>query len=131
MTTKTFQISENDADTLAGMAQGDLSAELRDVLLALSDAARGESSVTIVEKSKQFTPNEAASILRMSRTHLYKLLDSGEIISHRVGRDRRITLADLRDFESRRQADRRELAERFARHNETRSAAIEELADLL
>jgi len=67
----------------------------------------------------------------MSRTHLYKLLDRGEIVSHRVGRDRRIRLSDLIDFETQRQSDNRELAERFANQQKTRSGAIDELAELL
>jgi excisionase family DNA binding protein len=76
------------------------------------------------------TPNQAAERLGMSRSHLYKLLDRGEIMFHRVGRDRRIRVRDLLDFEAQRQRDRRELAERFARQNETRAAVIDELADL-
>jgi excisionase family DNA binding protein len=64
----------------------------------------------------------------MSRTHLYKLLDRGEIISYRVGRDRRIELKDLAAFESQRQRDRRELAERFATQRQTLAAAIDEVA---
>ena len=31
-----------------------------------------------------YTPAQVAQRLRMSRTHLYKLLDSGQIPSHRV-----------------------------------------------
>ena len=67
----------------------------------------------------------------MSRTHLYRLLDRGEIVSHRVGRDRRIRLSDLIGFETQRQRDNRELAERFANQQKTRSGAIDELAELL
>jgi hypothetical protein len=46
-----------------------------------------------------------------------------------VGRDRRLLLTDLVQFEAARQRDRRELAERFARTAQTRSAAIDELTD--
>ena len=52
-------------------------------------------------------------------------------MSHRVGRDRRIRLADLIAFETQRDHDRRELAERFANQRQTRTGAINELADLL
>ena len=77
------------------------------------------------------TPNQVAERLGMSRSHLYKLLDRGELMSHRVGRDRRIRLADLIAFETQRDHDRRELAERFANQRQTRTGAINELADLL
>lgn len=69
--------------------------------------------------------------LGMSRTHLYKLLDSGEIPCDHVGRDRRIRVHDLLDFEARRMRDRRELAQRFATQRKTRAGAIDEVADLL
>ena len=42
-----------------------------------------------------------------------------------------IGLAEAAEFEQRRQRDRRELAERFAYQQQSRSAAIDELADLL
>lgn len=67
----------------------------------------------------------------MSRTHLYKLLDRGEIPFHRVGRDRRVLLRDLLAFEEIRRGDRAELAERFAHQTATRSGAVDEIADLL
>jgi excisionase family DNA binding protein len=67
----------------------------------------------------------------MSRTHLYKLLDRGEIMFHRVGRDRRIRLRDLVAFEAQRDGDRLELAERFAHQHKTAAAATDEIADLL
>jgi len=42
-----------------------------------------------------------------------------------------IRLSDLIDFETQRQSDNRELAERFANQQKTRSGAIDELAELL
>lgn len=90
----------------------------------------GESLVT-VDGHATLTPNQVAERLGMSRSHLYKLLDRGEIVSHRVGRDRRIRLSDVIAFEAERDHDRRELAERFAKQHETRSGAIDEIADLL
>ena len=45
--------------------------------------------------------------------------------------DRRIRVHDLLEFESRRERDRRELAQRFASQPKTRDGAIDEVADLL
>ena len=73
------------------------------------------------------TPNQVAERLGMSRSHLYKLLDRGELMSHRVGQDRRILLADLIAFETQRDHYRRELAERFANQRQTRTGAINDL----
>ena len=65
----------------------------------------------------------------MSRTHLYKLLDSGHIPSHRVGRDRRIAGRDIVAFERRRQEERRALAERFSNPEAIQRGAIDELVE--
>jgi excisionase family DNA binding protein len=41
---------------------------------------------------------DAARHLRISRSKVYELLASGELPSVRIGRNRRITMADLADF---------------------------------
>ncbi|MEZ5087205.1 MAG: helix-turn-helix domain-containing protein [Tessaracoccus sp.] len=104
--------------------------ELRELLLTLSRCVRDGDEVVVINGSQTLTPNQAATRLGMSRSHLYKLLDRGEIPFHRVGRDRRIRLHDIIEFEEQRQRDRRELAERFARHQQTSNAADDEIADL-
>jgi excisionase family DNA binding protein len=112
-------------------AAAEISPEMLDVIRALSESVRAGAEIAAFEPTASLTPNEAAGRLGMSRAHLYKLLDRGEIAFDRVGRDRRIPLTELVKFEQRRQRDRRELAERFARQQQTRSAAIDEIADLL
>lgn len=113
-------LSELDATAAAA------SPEFRELLLAVRQMLQpGEDETT------ELTPSQAAARLGMSRTHLYKLLDRGEIPFHRVGRDRRIRMSDLCAFEEQRQRDSRELAERFARQNETRNGTIDEIAELL
>jgi excisionase family DNA binding protein len=102
---------------------------LRDLLFGLTISVKNGTDVALLESETELTPAQAASRLKMSRTHLYKLLDRGEIVSHQVGRDRRILLTDLVQFEAARQRARRELAERFARTAQTRSAAIDELIE--
>jgi excisionase family DNA binding protein len=101
--------------------------ELRDLLMTLSSMVKSGADATLLESDAEMTPSQAAAHLKMSRAHLYKLLDRGEIVYHKVGRDRRIRLTDLACFEASRQRDRRELAERFAHVDETRRGAAEEL----
>ncbi len=112
-------------------AAAEISPEMLDVIRALSESVRAGGQIAAFDPTATFTPNEAAERLGMSRTHLYKLLDRGEIAFDRVGRDRRIPIAEIIKFEQRRQRDRRELAERFARQQQTQSAAIDELSDLI
>ena len=118
-------------DALDEFAATGVGPEMRDLLQSVIDCVRAGDDLAAVSPLTVLRPGQAAERLGMSRTHLYKLLDQGEIVSHRVGRDRRILLRDLIVFEERRQRDRRELAERFASQSKTREGAIDELADLL
>nr|WP_306270516.1 helix-turn-helix domain-containing protein [Ornithinimicrobium sp. HY1793] len=104
---------------------------MHELLVSLSRCLREGNEIVAVDSDSTITPSRAASSLGMSRSHLYKLLDSGEIPFHRVGRDRRIRFSDLTSFEEQRQSDRHELAERFASQQRTREGAIEELVDLI
>lgn len=130
-TIETANIPAEQLEALEQYATTNAGPELRDVLLSLTRCVREGAEFAVLDGSEELSPSQAAHRLGMSRTHLYKLLDQGEIVFHRVGRDRRIRVRDLFDFEARRQRDRRELAERFARQQETRAGAIDEVADLL
>lgn len=130
-TFETAKIPAEQLDALEQFAVSEAGPELRAALLSLSHCAREADALVVSSASDTVTPNQAAEHLGMSRTHLYKLLDRGEIVSHRVGRDRRIRLRDLARFEAQRDGDRRELAERFAHQHKTAADAIDEIADLL
>jgi excisionase family DNA binding protein len=130
-TFETANIPSEQLDALEHFAQSKVGPELRAALLSLSRCAREADELIVSGDSETVTPNQAAERLGMSRTHLYKLLDRGEIVFHRVGRDRRIRSRDLLAFEAQRDGDRRELAERFAHQHETAAATTDEIADLL
>lgn len=130
-TLETAKIPSGQLDALDEFARSHAGPELQDLLLSLSRCVREGDEVVVIDGDQTTTPSQAAQRLGMSRTHLYKLLDRGEILSHRVGRDRRIRMHDLLEFEKRHQRDRRELAERFARQRATAAAADNEIADLL
>ena len=72
----------------------------------LSIVARGET-VTYAPISRRLTTQEAADLLNVSRPHLIKLLQKGEIDHEMVGTHRRVALRDVLDYKSRRSAGRR------------------------
>ena len=97
-------------------------------LAALAVSVRCGSDVVVASKERQLTPAQAAQLLNISRTHLYKIMDAGQLPFDRVGRDRRMNLTDVLEFDRTRQTHRRELAERFAHRDRSRKAVIRQLA---
>lgn len=122
----TAEIAE--IESFADAAKSDV---VREVLRDFVSSARSGNQVIAVEDAQTFSPAEAAKKIGMSRTHLYKLLDRGDLPFHRVGSHRKIYAHDLIEFEQKRHKDRIDLAERFAHSHENIAAVDREIADLL
>ncbi len=73
----------------------------------LTEMAQG-NSVTLMPIHAELTTLQAAEILNVSRTDLIKLLESGEISFRKVGNHRRILYQDLREYQNKINAKRRE-----------------------
>ena len=97
-TIHTDGIPAEQIDALDEFAATGVGPEMRDLLQSVIDCVRAGDDLAAVSPLTVLRPGQAAERLGMSRTHLYKLLDQGEIVSHRVGRDRRILLRDLIEF---------------------------------
>jgi excisionase family DNA binding protein len=85
---------------------------------ALMFVVRGMAAgmtMTLVPSGKQLTTQQAAEILHVSRPHLIKLLDRGEIPFEKVGTHRRLLIDDVLEYRKRRADERREQLDELSR----------------
>lgn len=113
-------------DALAHLPQA---SPLTRALGALVSSVKAGTDVVVAEADESISPASAAKLLGMSRAHLYKLLDDGTIESFRVGNDRRITRRGIATYSTAREADGKNLAERFAHADRDREGLLTALAD--
>ena len=74
--------------------------------LIISNMAEGKS-IALMPTDAEITTQQAAEILNVSRPHLIKLLEKGEIPYKKVGSHRRILLLDILEYESKFKTARR------------------------
>lgn len=81
--------------------------------------AQQKGGAVVVPVQSEFTPNEAATILEVSRPQVYKLIDQGRLECRMVGTHRRIPAASVTAFLAEQHAaQRRAMAELTRLSNE-------------
>lgn len=72
-------------------------------------------AIALVPENQQLTTQRAANLLGVSRPYLIKLLEAGELPYHKAGSHRRIYLKDLRDYQRRRDVERKAALDQIAK----------------
>lgn len=96
----------------------------------LSSVARG-SDIEMFADDAELSPKQAADLLKMSRPHLLKFMDRGDLPYHRVGSHRRITMSDLIQFADEREAGAQIVADALGNNGGTVSEHVELTAEEL
>lgn len=89
-----------------------------DLLVRVATALQEGKVISLVPETQELTTQAAANILGVSRPHLIKLVESGELPFHKVGAHRRIRLKDLMEYQRLRDRGRREALDEMARKSQ-------------
>lgn len=90
-----------------------LSHEQAEQVLRLLELASSNGAL-IVPIRQEFTTNEAAALLEMSRPSLMKLLDAGVIRFRKVGSHHRIPVSEILAFQRRRDEEHQQAVDAMA-----------------
>lgn len=96
------RIQISDAQNQAHQIELPTSA-LRLLVEILSELAEG-NAVRVLPLHAELTTQEAAELLNVSRPHLVKLLETGDLRYHKAGKHRRVRLDELMKYKTQRDA---------------------------
>jgi excisionase family DNA binding protein len=86
----------------------DLPPALAELFVGIAQAMKRKQAVFLMHEDEAFTTQASANFLGMSRQHLVRLLEAGELPFHFVGTHRKVFFKDLVAFRQARIANRRE-----------------------
>ena len=80
----------------------------------LTEMGQG-NAVTLIPVHAELTTQEAANLLNVSRPHLIRLLEKGEIPFHKAGTHRRVKFVDIEAYKEQFERQRKDALEELAR----------------
>jgi len=86
-----------------------------ELLVKVAAAMQEGKVITLVPETQELTTQAAANLLGVSRPHVVKLIEGGQLPSHKVGAHRRIEMKDLLAFQRVRDKARRDALDELAR----------------
>ncbi len=84
---------------------------------AAHEVSKGHA-VSVMAVQQELTTTQAADVLNVSRPYLIRLIDEGQIPSHKVGSHRRVRLDDVLRYKHERDAARREGLRRLTQYSQ-------------
>jgi excisionase family DNA binding protein len=87
-------------------------------LQLVADGMAKGLTMMLLPQGKELTTQQAADILHVSRPHVIKLLEKGEMPYHHVGTHRRVKIEDVLVYRERRNKRRREQLDELTRLSE-------------
>lgn len=89
-------------------ASVELPVEIHAILLQVANELRAGNGINVIPVSAVLTTAQAAEMLNVSRPHVVKLLEQGDVAHHMAGTHRRVKVADLLEYRDRRDHERSE-----------------------
>ncbi|MBI2687373.1 MAG: excisionase family DNA-binding protein [Acidobacteria bacterium] len=87
---------------------------MRTLLAGIARNMEAGKAVSVVAENRELTTQRAVNILGVSRPFLVRLLEENQVAFHRVGFHRRVYLADLLDYKSKRDRARHQAIKQLA-----------------
>lgn len=103
----------------------EIPASIFDVLARVADDMANGHAIVIVPVGHELTTQEAADILNVSRPHLVKLLETGEIDFHLAGTHRRVYFQDLMEYRNLRDQARHRVLDELATESSEAAGGLE------
>lgn len=103
----------------------EIPASIFDVLARVADDMAHGHAVVVVPVGHELTTQEAADILNVSRPHLVKLLESGEIDFHLAGTHRRVYFEHLMAYRDQRDQARHDVLDELAKQSAEAAGGLE------